>query len=172
TYQGHQLSFFNEIKLENFDPYWKTMGIPEKAFDYYIGPSAMNERISSLSILGHQIFRTPENNPEACRSSNCSYTLNFEAPTYDCAEYSEQNWPKDVPSDLNFTKLLPSDDNTYEAIITNVYKADDTTVEHWGPPGEFRGEPELWISFVKNTSIPLENPPANRPYVKEETTRH
>lgn len=142
-------------------------------FDYYDQPSADLKRISLMA--GYSLKNEPLNRDDARRAScggdfNCSFTISFEAPGYNCqlfAQGTEDSEPLAATGQpINSSLLSPLGDDVYrtEVDIGNYLRpqqADGGLSPKGGVPngeyddlfGVFTHEPVLWIGYSVNSSV-------------------
>ncbi|KAL2021347.1 hypothetical protein VTK56DRAFT_7318 [Thermocarpiscus australiensis] len=149
----------------------------ETFFDYWTASSAQVDLVSSQSALSGSVVPRHNVALETCGAGwNCSYTISFKAPGYQCAEVARgRKLDEDalahqgVP--FNAGELAPSGDWGYIAYTNlgdyapNQIDSGIGGVPKMKPPypknlGAFRTEPVLWIGY----SIPTGpgRPPENR----------
>ena len=174
AYPGYSLSYYNTTDGEAKTEGW---------FDYYDQPSKNARRLAVTSAY----LRKPAQDPQASITScgkgwNCTYTLNFQGPGYNCEEVANSSVP--IPADktapFNASSFAPEGDFLYKAYVDiNDYKSpqvetDDKGMPKEGPPypellGVFQSEPVLWIGYASNTSTPYE---PSSPFAKKWVNVH
>ncbi|KAF2671813.1 hypothetical protein BT63DRAFT_180532 [Microthyrium microscopicum] len=144
---------------------WNTTGLDPNdpnTFDYYTGPSPALSQTALLSTYLQKVISNQSIAGDVCGTGwNCSYTLNFIAPGYQCTERASgrnenatQLTDIGAPFDTNY--LLPDGKYGYYAQTSLgdyapiQIDAGDAGIPVQKPPypknlGAFRTEPLLWI---------------------------
>ncbi|KAI1370606.1 hypothetical protein F4677DRAFT_348531 [Hypoxylon crocopeplum] len=167
---GLSMSVWNTTSQNTSSPDW---------FDYYTGPSNPLVRVATHAAFMEQAVGKTSANTEICGSGwNCTYTVRFTAPAYQCSELAsgvgsevkplgDQNPPEGFSTKL----LLPEGDYSYYAFTTGgeysqqMKYTGDGGVPTTEPPfpktlGAFRTEPVIWVGYSVRTN-PDETPPLN-----------
>ncbi|KAI0887696.1 uncharacterized protein GGS22DRAFT_177944 [Annulohypoxylon maeteangense] len=167
---GKSLSLWNTTSLDTASSDW---------FDYYTGSSNPLIRVATqAAFMGQPIGRTGAD-IDICGSGwNCSFTINFTAPAYECSELASgvgsdvKSLGKQIPPDGFDTKLLvPEGNYSYYAFTGGGdYATPQMNMTMPGgiptiqPPfpetlGAFRTEPAIWVGYSvisnPNEAIPL-----------------
>ncbi|KAJ2895441.1 hypothetical protein MKZ38_006586 [Zalerion maritima] len=147
----------------------------QAAFDYYTARSSQFEQVGVVSLYsGTALSRVNASNEICGVGWNCSYSLEFVAPGYNCSTMaegvgSEVRSLNGVKSPITIDSLLPSGNYSYavHAFLGDyenpqIYNVSDTPVQTGGIPpemmreengdwpellGSFRTEPVIWAGF-------------------------
>jgi hypothetical protein len=162
AYPGYSLSYYNTTDIQAEKDGW---------FDYYDQPSKNARRLVITSAYLRKPAQDPHASIVACgKGWNCTYTLSFQGPGYNCEEVANSSIPisADKTAPLNISELAPQGDVLYKAYVDmNDYKnpqveTDKNGMPKEGPPypdtlGVFQSEPVLWIGYASNTTTPYES---------------
>ncbi|KAF5000145.1 hypothetical protein FGRMN_1959 [Fusarium graminum] len=135
------------------------------AFDYYTGPSQQFETIALRTAYANQAVMRPKAPAEICgKGWNCSYTIDFVGPGYQCQELAsgvnaEVKKLGDAECPFNTSSLAPMGNLTYYAMLDRGdYENPQVIAEPGGKPkakppypknmGAFRTEPILWFGYA------------------------
>lgn len=93
---------------------------------------------------------------------NCTYSITFEAPGYQCDQVADSNHPDAGNSPIKLSDLAPEGNNIYYAVVDQGdYKMPQTETGPHGVPinkpfpeslGVFDVEPTLWIGYAIKTA--------------------
>ncbi|OTB09399.1 hypothetical protein M426DRAFT_50796 [Hypoxylon sp. CI-4A] len=166
---GLSMSIWNTTSLNTSSPDW---------FDYYTGPSNPLIRVAAYAAFMGQPASKMGANANICGIGwDCTYTINFTAPAYKCAEVASgvgsevkslgaQKPPKGFDTKL----LLPEGDFSYYAYTDggeySIEQMKDVGVggiPNTKPPfpktlGAFRTEPVIWMGYSVKTNPDGETP--------------
>ncbi|KAI1451308.1 hypothetical protein F4805DRAFT_451889 [Annulohypoxylon moriforme] len=167
---GKSLSLWNTTSLDTSSPDW---------FDYYTGPTNPLIRVTTqAAFMGQPIGKTGAA-IDICGSGwNCSYTINFTAPAYECSELASgvgsavKSLGKQNPPDGFDTRLVvPEGNYSYYAFTSGgdysspqMNETGQGGVPIMQPPfpetlGAFRTEPAIWVAYSvvsnPNEAVPL-----------------
>ncbi|KAI2470162.1 hypothetical protein F4781DRAFT_441945 [Annulohypoxylon bovei var. microspora] len=165
---GKSVSLWNTTSLDTTSPDW---------FDYYTGSTNPLIRVATQAAFMGQPIGKPGADIDICGSGwNCSYTINFTAPAYKCAELASgvrsevKPLGKQKPPDgFNTTLLVPEGNYSYKAFTSGgdystqqMKETGSGGVPTTTPPfpetlGAFRTEPVIWVgySIVSNPNEPI-----------------
>jgi hypothetical protein len=111
---------------------------------------------SKVELLSANGALQPEN---PCTGFNCSYSLTFNGPAYQCFEQPDF----DIPYNKTITKEMLVPDGNYSYVALSSIEEDA-----YGRPLSWLNasqadigaltEPDFWVGYVVNTSIPLPEP--------------
>jgi hypothetical protein len=171
SYSGGSLLYYNTTDIDGNAGY----------FDYYDQPSKNARRLTTTSAFLKKPVSNTDQAIASCDSGwNCTYTINFKGPGYNCQELAsgvddktEQLSAMGAP--FNTTILAPEGTLIY---ISNVDESDYAdpqlpTDEHGEPIqkppwptdlGVFKYEPPLWIGYSINSSDPY---PPDSPFAQK-----
>ncbi|KAI1211136.1 uncharacterized protein F4807DRAFT_458709 [Annulohypoxylon truncatum] len=169
---GKSLSLWNTTSLDTNSPDW---------FDYYTGPTNPLIRVATqAAFMGQPIGKTGAD-IDICGSGwNCSYTINFTAPAYECSELASGVGSKvkslgmqKPPDGFNTTLLVPEGNYSYYAFTNGgdyaspqMNETGQAGIPKTQPPfpktlGAFRTEPAIWVGYSvisnPNEAVPLNN---------------
>ncbi|KAF8474806.1 hypothetical protein BDZ91DRAFT_711782 [Kalaharituber pfeilii] len=143
---GNSLAFYNLT-----DPDDQTSDMS------YDMPSYINKRLVSQSIFNHG-YVGPSWTP--CPGYNCTYIMVMHGPGYKCNDV-EPSSELSARNPLNVEDLAPGGDFIYLSNVTlgdfekpNLKPHESDLDPDW-IVGTFHYEPELWIGYTINTSVPL-----------------
>ncbi|OCL04724.1 hypothetical protein AOQ84DRAFT_323993 [Glonium stellatum] len=162
--------------------YWNTTdprAVKLGWFDYWDQPSQVLDRLALMSAFSGGPLPRKDFAHQACGPGwNCSYTISFTAPGYQCQELANGSYPntqglEDMGAPFNISSLAPIGPNIYrgEVAIDEYQRPQVPTTRDGtpaqGPPypedlGVFKIEPMMWIGYTINTSQPL---PPGSPFV-------
>lgn len=144
---GDSLAFYNITP-----PYDLPGG---KAIDYFDQPSHNAIRLVTLTTLRHTYISMKS----PCVGYNCTWTINFLAPWYNCSNLTVEQFNDEKPPDVNYTyeQLAPEGEtiffgfNDYPEYLKPQpnYNGSELTVQ-----GIFAKEPRLWFGYSINTTHP------------------
>lgn len=141
-------------------------------FDYWDEPSQPLDRLALMSAFSGGPLPRKDFANQACGLGwNCSYTISFTAPGYQCKELANGSYPntqglENIGAPFNISSLAPIGPNIYRGEVEigeyqrpQVPSSRDGTPMQ-GPPypedlGVFKMEPVIWIGYTTNTSQPL-----------------
>ncbi|OCL13600.1 hypothetical protein AOQ84DRAFT_263660, partial [Glonium stellatum] len=164
NYPGSSLIYYNSTDVNATQPGW---------FDYYDQPSKNARRLTITSAYLQKPVQDSNAAVQSCGNGwNCTYTIMFEGPGYDCEEVANSTNPNDqgllaMNAPFNMSSLAPVGTYIY---LSNVDIADYTDPQTptndngepaEGPPypenlGVFLAEPILWIGYSINTTKPYD----------------
>lgn len=163
-------------------------GTKEGFFDYYDQPSADLKRISLMTAysLKDQSLNREDARLDSCGGDfNCTYTISFVGPGYNCQEFAQSfeddQKLADAGAPFNTSILVPRGPHVY---ISNVDVGDyerpqpaESLSNQGGVPsgfipndfGFFKSEPVLWIGYSINSTEAL---PSDSPFAQNWTHRY
>jgi hypothetical protein len=174
------LMFYNTTDRAAKQPGW---------FDYYDQPSADLKRISFMTAysLSHRSLNREDARLVSCGGDfNCTYTIQFVAPGYNCEELArgpdDDHKLAEVGAPFNTSILTPRGPFVYHSDVdigeyARPQPAEGGVSNDGGIPqgpippdfGHFKTEPVLWIGYSINSSVRL---PSDSPYSKNWTHRY
>jgi hypothetical protein len=146
--------------------FWNTTPPPpaDSIADWYDQPAFQTVRLTTLAFYGRNIV-VEDNSP--CPLYNCSYTTEFHAPWYNCSKITFDDLP---PDQFSIDDFVPHSKSLAEGGLNYIYKAQvfDNLTEYKDPypgynskdyvnQGTFRGDPDVYLGFVVNTTQPVED---------------
>jgi hypothetical protein len=135
-------------------------------FDYYTAPSSPIEQTATISALLQRTVLETTTAMDICGSGwNCSYSISFIAPGYQCLDGT-----KDSNNPFNASWLLPDGDASYIVHATNGEYASvqmENLTSHGVPPstpfpkhlGAFRMEPVIYFGYAQIIDPTISLPP-------------
>ncbi|OCK83676.1 hypothetical protein K432DRAFT_401814 [Lepidopterella palustris CBS 459.81] len=163
-YAGSSLIYYNSTDITATQPGW---------FDYFDQPSKNARRLTITSAYLQKPVQDIGASNKSCDVGwNCTYSINFEGPGYNCLEVANSSNPNaqgliDMGAPINITSLAPQGSFIYQSSVDIGEYADPQTPTNdkgepaEGPPypdllGVFQSEPALWIGYSINTSKPYD----------------
>jgi len=124
---------------------------------YYNSPSDDLWKLSTIELLAGNGPLAP---PNPCPiSTNCSYTIHYNGPTYQCTDQPDFA----IPTNASLTKdlLVPTGNYSY-LTAQNILEDGNGQPLWWGNAsiadvGNLT-EPDFWVGWAINTTIPLADP--------------
>jgi hypothetical protein len=168
-FYGISLSYYNTTDVNATTPGW---------FDYWDQPSKNALRLSVMSVYSNKPVERDDAATSACGAGwNCSYSISFTGPGYQCSEIASGVGANDsvlqlIGAPFNTSSLVPAGINIYQAVVDNgdytdpQLPLDSKGQPIEGPPwpedlGAFKTEPKLWIGYTVDSSQPL---PSDSPF--------
>jgi len=146
--------------------FWNTTPPPPATADvvWYDQPAFQTTKLTTLAIFGGHVVAERDS---PCPSYNCSYTMEFYAPWYNCSKVTFDDLPADQFAIDSFVPRSPSLLDGGENLIYKAQIFDNLTEykrpyprydsKEYADQGTFRGDPDIYLGFVVNTTIPIEN---------------
>jgi hypothetical protein len=130
------------------------------AVTYYDSPSTTLIKDVTITLLTGKGALAPSNPcPE---SGNCSYAIEFSGPAYDCQE--RPDYAPSANTSMTKAKLTPTGNYSYFG-LSSIWEEDSGQPAEWFYPvnpakdlGTFKVEPDLWLGYAINSTIPLAEP--------------
>lgn len=158
-YPGYSLAYYNTTDINATQEGW---------FDYYDQPSKNARRLAVTTAYLKKPAQRARASYESCgRGWNCTYSFNFTGPGYMCEEVASTNASiaNALGAPFDTSILAPYGDLIYNAVVDDgdylrpQLGTKDNGTPQDGPPypelfGVFQSEPEIWIGYSKNTSMP------------------
>ncbi|XDG05898.1 hypothetical protein ABKA04_005513 [Annulohypoxylon sp. FPYF3050] len=170
---GKSLSLWNTTSTNTSSPDW---------FDYYTGPSNPLIRVATMAAFMGQPIEKTDANFVICGSGwNCTYTINFTAPAYECSELASGRGSEvkslgsqKPPDGFDINLLVPDGLYSYYAYTSGGDYSQQMNETGGGgvpltpPPypetlGAFRTEPVIWVGYSV-MSKPTDEIPLNSSY--------
>ena len=122
----------------------------ESFFDYYDQPSKNARRLAFSSVYMQKPQPRENASTVFCGSGwNCTYTISFVGPGYQCDDVDETNG-FDAPFTL--AELAPNGSLVYAAEVDQGDYSYQDPANGTESLGVFKNEPNLWIGYAINTS--------------------
>lgn len=166
---GYTMAFFNT-----------TPPPPAREYDWYDQPSFNTDRLITLFAFSQDM---PTEKGSPCAGWNCTYTMSFTAPYYNCSETPFLNDSSKVPFNLsNFapyskpSPLINEINALWEGRQNYVYQMNlgpgeeefktepNAQSEKFTGQGTFRYEPKIWFAVSVNTTEKNPDPDPRWPF--------